>query len=160
MDHFNKTRRWSIRKGISEGCTVETRFDKPLFLEMYEKTFHYQNLTPEQSELELLDRLLERLDEQNLLKMFIGSDLDGSAGSVAVFGLSNEKAFYLYGANLREVQSKHVSSVLFWEAFQCLAEFGAKEIDFEGVNSPHRGYFKLSFGGSVSPYYRVFWRSN
>jgi len=25
----------------------------------------------------------------------------------------------------------------------------------EGVNSPHRGWFKLSFGGDIRPYYQI-----
>jgi len=30
-----------------------------------------------------------------------------------------------------------------------------KVIDWEGVNSPQRGFFKLSFGGELLPYFWI-----
>jgi hypothetical protein len=36
-----------------------------------------------------------------------------------------------------------------------LAQDGKKEVDLEGVNSPHRGWFKLSFGGTLESYWQV-----
>ena len=45
--------------------------------------------------------------------------------------------------------------MVLWDAFLDLAASGVKEIDLEGVNSPLRGHFKLSFGGSILPYYRL-----
>jgi len=35
-----------------------------------------------------------------------------------------------------------------------------REIDWEGVNSPQRGWFKLGFGGTLQPYYIAHWNSN
>jgi hypothetical protein len=32
---------------------------------------------------------------------------------------------------------------------------GINEVDMEGVNSPQRGWFKLSKGGNCVPYYEV-----
>ena len=29
------------------------------------------------------------------------------------------------------------------------------KFDFEGVNSPNRGWFKLGFGGDLIPYYQI-----
>jgi hypothetical protein len=36
-----------------------------------------------------------------------------------------------------------------------LALEGIAEVDLEGVNSPRRGWFKLSFGGALLPYYEL-----
>ena len=32
---------------------------------------------------------------------------------------------------------------------------GVKFVNLEGVNSPFRGWYKLSFGGNLKPYYRL-----
>ena len=42
---------------------------------------------------------------------------------------------------------------LIWQNFY--REGTVKTIDLEGVNSPNRGWFKLSFGGELINYYAV-----
>ena len=32
---------------------------------------------------------------------------------------------------------------------------GVKEVDMEGINSPQRGWFKMSFGGNTIPYFNL-----
>ena len=34
------------------------------------------------------------------------------------------------------------------------------KFDFEGVNSPNRGWFKLGFGGDLIPYYQIEYEKN
>ena len=34
-------------------------------------------------------------------------------------------------------------------------EESINSIDLEGVNSPNRGWFKLSLGGELNPYYKI-----
>ena len=38
---------------------------------------------------------------------------------------------------------------------QFISSLGGKNINFEGVNSPNRGDFKLSFGGDLKTYYNI-----
>ena len=42
-----------------------------------------------------------------------------------------------------------------FQSMNNLAEIGYSQIDLEGVNSPERGHFKLSFGGSLDQYYEL-----
>jgi hypothetical protein len=42
-----------------------------------------------------------------------------------------------------------------WDAFGELAAAGITQIDLEGVNSPRRGWFKMSFGGELRAYYQI-----
>jgi hypothetical protein len=77
---------------------------------------------------------------------------EGRASSAAVFGRDEKRAYYLFGANEGE---EHAGTLVLWDAFRALARDGCREVDLEGVNSPKRGHFKLSFGGSLTPYYCV-----
>ena len=45
--------------------------------------------------------------------------------------------------------------MVLWDGFELLRLSGVSEIDLEGMNSPSRGYFKLSFGGDIIPYYHL-----
>ncbi len=156
---FNSTRRRSIRSGIKEGVQVESGFDLDLFLSLYKQTFAYQDIGVESEELDLVVGIISSLNNAGLIEMLIAKDGDGMPASVGVFAKHKETAFYLYGANSRESKSHHVGSVLFFEAFKKLSSQGIRIFDFEGVNSPLRGYFKSSFGGKITPYYRIYWDS-
>jgi hypothetical protein len=42
-----------------------------------------------------------------------------------------------------------------FQAFLKLGQDGFRQVDLEGINSPKRGYFKLSFGGTITPYFQA-----
>ena len=51
---------------------------------------------------------------------------------------------------------KYDSTYCNWLAWSRLfTDHGIKHIDLEGVNSPKRGWFKLSFGGTLENYYSI-----
>ena len=53
------------------------------------------------------------------------------------------------------MRNQHTGTAIIWDAFFILRKLGIKKLDLEGVNSPNRGWFKLSFGGSLENYYEV-----
>ena len=67
-----------------------------------------------------------------------------------------DKSVYLYGTP-SGLQSSYDGTFLLWEVFKKLnLENNINEIDLEGVNSPLRGSFKLSFGGNLKNYYQLY----
>jgi len=56
-----------------------------------------------------------------------------------------------------DVHDRYSGTIVLWDALKALEKSGVSEVDFEGVNSPARGWFKLSFGGDLRPYYEVKW---
>lgn len=90
-----------------------------------------------------------------LTRWFASYTADGEPGSMAVFGIDDKRAYWLWGANNPELRDSHCGTAVVWDGMCQLAEDGVKEVDLEGVNSPHRGWFKLSFGGSLEPYWQV-----
>ena len=72
----------------------------------------------------------------------------------------NKRAYYIFGANDPAKRDGHSGTNVLWDAFYDLSKLGINEVDVEGVNSPHRGWFKLSFGGNIIPYYEMKWIKN
>ena len=70
--------------------------------------------------------------------------------------LTVKGAYYLFGASNPGMRNEHTGSAVLWDSFFALSRDAIKEVDMEGVNSPHRGWFKLSFGGDIRPYYHVY----
>ena len=86
-------------------------------------------------------------------KIFYAENSFGDLVSSVVFSWDSKRAYYLFGANKPMKDENYIGTVILWEAFKSLRELDVKEIDLEGINSPERGWFKLSFGGNIDPYY-------
>ena len=85
---------------------------------------------------------------------------NGDLGSMAFFAIDHIRAYYLFGANDPGIRDQHTGTAVIWDAFRFLNATGVKEVDLEVVNSPNRGWFKLSFGGELVPYYNLKWTNN
>ncbi len=76
-------------------------------------------------------------------------------------GWDEKRAYYLYGAGEKNNKENYRSTCAFWFAFTDLAsKKNINEFDWEGVNSPNRGWFKLSFGSKILPYYELSWKNH
>jgi hypothetical protein len=156
----NKSRRQEIRYARRSKVITRDRVDHDLFKDLYLATFAEQGQTVPADEQHAILTSLRRLDEAGKLRMFFAEDDQGNVGSVAAFGIDAKRAYYLFGANDRTIAGRHhTGTAVLWDSFQSLARVGVVEVDLEGVNSPERGYFKLSFGGSLTTYYAVSYQS-
>ena len=73
----------------------------------------------------------------------------------AIFSLHNNTACYLYGAGDVDVSERLGGTYSLWKAIEKCYEKKIECVDLEGVNSPQRGSFKISFGGNLANYYKV-----
>ena len=149
----NKSRRQEIRYAAKAGVTTVEEIDLELFASFYEAVFERRGLTPEPTTKEV-SGVMSSLSAAGLLRMFVSRTAEGQPGSIAVFGLDARRAYYLYGANDPALRDGHTGTAVLWDAFRALAA-DVSEVDLEGVNSPMRGYFKLSFGAELRPYHHV-----
>ena len=62
---------------------------------------------------------------------------------------------YLYGAGNVNIKNRYAGSLALWHAIKHSSNKKLKYIDLEGINSPFRGEYKLSFGGNIESYYRI-----
>lgn len=151
----SKSRRQQIRYGINKGVTTEAGGDVAVFIDLYAQTFARQGKEVDQSYLRQLRAISERLIAAGKGRLYLSRTADGTVGSAALFGWDDKRAYYVYGANAPDLRDDHTGTMVLWEAFQDLRREGIAEIDMEGINSPLRGHFKLSFGGTITPYYHL-----
>ena len=148
----SKSRRQEIRYAIAGGVNVQRRYDSTVFSELYKQTFDRQGVKVDQTSLRELLSLCDGLEKAQKLMMYIATDANGDVGSVAVFGLDSKRAYYLYGANSAVARRSHTGSMVLFSAFLDLMKMRVSEVDLEGINSPARGHFKMSFGGNMRTY--------
>lgn len=150
-----KSRRQEIRYARKKGVVTRPESDVGLFVDFYRLTFSRQGKTVDEAYLEDLASLVRGLLAAGQAAVFVARTASGAAGSVAVFGWDAKRAYYLFGANDPALRDAHTGSAVLWDALGALAGQGIAEVDLEGINSPLRGHFKLSFGGSITPYFIV-----
>ena len=155
---YNKastSRRQQIRYAIKKRYKTKVISDSGFFVEFYKKTMERQKLEIEEDKLKIMEQLISTLIENNMAKIYASYDELNEIGSMALFGWDNKRAYYIFGANDPAKRDGHSGTNVLWEAFHDLSKMGINEVDLEGVNSPYRGWFKLSFGGDILPYYEV-----
>ena len=103
-----------------------------------------------------LKNLLYSLEKSKNGIVVITFDSNNDPLYLSFWGIDNKRAYYLYGAGNPENTNSIRGTRNFWDSFQFLStQFNVQEIDFEGINSPERGRYKLSFGGEIRSYYRI-----
>jgi len=150
-----KSRRQTIRYGLSDGIQVSISQDIEVLMGMLGQTFSRQGVDFGEDRESVFRRISASLLSAGLAELWVASDSAGRLLASALVGKDSKRAYYIFGGNLGDDRSDSGGSVLVWDLLHTLAKRGVREFDLEGVNSPSRGYFKSSFGGRLVPYHRV-----
>ena len=150
------SRRQQVRYARRDHIITEEFRDVNLFIDFYRKTMIRQGEEVTGEKLCRMDGLVNGLLKAHSAKMFVSKTKEGAAGSVAVFAFDQHRGYYLFGASDPSLRDTPIGTAVLWDAFYSLGGMGLSEIDLEGVNSPKRGWFKLSFGGDLRPYYQIY----
>jgi hypothetical protein len=148
-------RRQEIRYSRKKNVQTNQVKDLSLFISFYKKTMERQGIDDSSHISNNMEGLLYNLLKDDKCIMIQSTDSKGEVGSMAVFIMDKYRAYYLFGANEPKMRNEHTGTAVLWESFYLLAQMGFKEVDLEGINSPNRGWFKLSFGGYCIPYYSI-----
>ncbi len=155
-------RRQEVRYAIKKGVRTEEEPLADAFVQYYAMTMSRQDITVPAEDLEAMRRLLEALLQNGLARMFVSRTAQGEIGSMAVMGLDDrtagggeKTACYLLGASDPALRDSHCGSAVLWDAFVALNRDNVQMVDMEGVNSPRRGWFKLSFGARMERYFEL-----
>ncbi len=148
-------RRQEIRYAIKKNVQFNEFKDIEKFIAFYSLTMKRQGIDPNPNDLFTMKNLLNGLLKNESIIMTQSSDCNNKIGSMAIFLIYKKIAYYLFGANDPEMRDQHTGTSVIWKSFSLLAKNNIDYLDLEGINSPKRGWFKLSFGGSVQPYYRI-----
>lgn len=151
------SRRQEIRYGKKYKVSIFQSDDTKIFYSLARKV-NENKYSPDILEKLLKDMksIIESLKKIESLVIFYAKDSKEEIASATVFCWDNKRAYYLFGVNKILKNERYIGSQLLWCSFVELQKAGVEEVDLEGVNSPERGWFKLSFGGSLKPYYKLF----
>lgn len=149
-------RQRNIKKARNEKCITKKETNIELFLEYYEDLMSKQGISVSKKKIDNMYNIIKNLIQNQQAIMFITKNNENKILYITVFCFDKYRAYYLFGAGNPNAVEKYGGTICFWDAFKYLAlDYKIKEIDFEGINSPKRGWFKLSFGGSFIPYYEI-----
>lgn len=154
--NLERLRQRRIKESRMNHSITVNDFDPGLFLTFYEQLLHSQNIIVPSNKLNRIHDLIVYLLNSNMAKAF--SILNSKKNIVykTLFCFDSKRAYSLFGAGNLDENERYKGTIAFWDAFKYLAkEKDIKEVDMEGVNSPKRGWFKLSFGGNLLPYFHV-----
>jgi len=152
---LSNSRRQEVRKARKEGAQTTEEADADGLTAFYALTLRRQNIEPEPERLEELRLLAAGLLQAGMARLFVSRMPGGAPASMALFGRDAKRAYYLFGAGDPALRDTPCGTAVLWDAFVALARSGCRELDMEGVNSPRRGWFKLSFGAEILPYYQL-----
>ncbi len=151
---YRQGRRYSIKKSERHGLTTVGSSDVGALDELHRLTFSRQSIERSNAEAEYLQAICSNLLSANCGKLYL-TLLGQEPVSASFFGIDERRAYYIFGASHPEYRSTECGSRNVSDAISNLKAIGVQEVDFVGVNSPNRGDFKLSFGGSLVPHFRV-----
>ena len=149
------SRRQEVRKAAKSGVPTVESDDAAALAAFYAMTMGRQGITPEQEKLDELRDLTAALLTSGTGRLFVTSTPAGEPAAMALFGTDSKRAYYLFGAGDPAHRNTPCGTAVLWEGFTALARAGVTTVDLEGVNSPRRGWFKLSFGAEILPYYQL-----
>ena len=157
-DLFNQcaaARRQELRYARKKGVTTAEEYLPEQFVEFYVMTMARQGMSVSGEYMDDMRHLITELGKAGKARMFVSRTAQGEMGSMAVMALDQYRAYYLFGANDPALRDTHCGSAVVWDAFTALAQSEVSLVDMEGVNSPRRGWFKLSFGALLQTYYEL-----
>jgi len=158
-NNASASRRQQIRYAIKKNYKTLKTDDVTKFIDFYIMTMARQNEVVSEEKLKGMYNIIKTLIDLKKGALYASYDDKNEVGSMAFFGWDNKRAYYIFGANDPSKRNGHTGTNVLWEAFYDLSKMGINEVDLEGINSPKRGWFKLSFGGDIRPYYEIKWSS-
>lgn len=152
---YSQLRRRDLKTAAVSGISVEASNNIEELNRLHNLTFLRQGIERSPHEEQILKNITSNTIKSGKGKLYICKR--DKIGVSAIFCLVHkEKAYYLFGANDPEFRETGAATFCMDFAIQDLIYNNKIQLfDFVGVNSPNRGAFKLSFGGSVVPYYQI-----
>lgn len=151
------SRRQRLRYAKRDGVFAQDSTKVQDLIHLYDQSMRKGGVNASPVVLSQMQTLVERVCKAKKGRLYTVNNGKGEVASAAFFGLDAKRAYYIFGGNHPEKQDSYSGTVNLWDAFTALSQEGIKEVDMEGVNSPQRGWFKLSMGGNLLPYYQVYY---
>ncbi|GFK94849.1 hypothetical protein NNJEOMEG_02697 [Fundidesulfovibrio magnetotacticus] len=154
-DGFASVRRRIARNTRTKNQETQPSADLDILLALYRKTFSRQGIDVPSRELETIQSVGMRCLQEGTGALYLTTDA-GRPGTSSFFLLDRHGAYYLFGASDPDMRDLETGTRNMVDAMTHLRDVHhCPTLDFVGVNSPGRGWFKASFGGTTVPYYGI-----
>jgi len=154
--NLSSLRRRHIREARQKGFSTILSENVKLLVDSFEMMMAEKADPQPKSKINRLFRLINGLIKLGYGKLFKTLNRDGQIIYLTFFAWDNNRAYYLFGCSTGKESYRFQGTIAFWDFFVWLANNSDLNIvDLEGINSPQRGNFKLSFGGSIESYYEI-----
>jgi hypothetical protein len=154
--NLEPVRRYSVRQAIKEGFNVEFSKNDKDFLILYKNFLKKNDLKNYDQKILTISNIIKDILNNN--QGIISNIYDNCNNLIysIVTGWDAHKAYYLYGVGSDKYKKPWQGTIGQWSIFRYIVNnTNIKKFDFEGVNSPQRGWFKLGFGGDLINYYQI-----
>jgi hypothetical protein len=153
--NFSYTKRNQIRKSIKEKYIFEEKFSKSLFVEMMKNSALSHGQKFDEDKHVNLANMLEIMYIKKFITMFIVYHT-GIPVMVSIISTINNFSTYLFSARSSNFQNNNLEGAFMMKnIFDYLKKFKIKQFDFEGMNSEKNSFYKMNYGGTLIPYYRI-----
>ena len=155
--NLDTLRQRNIREARKNGPITEIGDEVDLFIKFYSDLLESEGGQSFQEKTTRMSALVRSLLENDKAFMVFVRDPQGKINYIVITCFDSKRGYYLFGSGDIYSKCRYKGTIGFWDSFKILArDYGICQIDMEGVNSPKRGWFKLSFGGELKPYFQVY----
>ena len=155
FNELDDVRRRDIKKAIQDkNYQVSDQIDLSLIKKFYLQTMKKNNGVFNKYSFE---RVFEYIYNQSKINKVIQTTTyykDLPLYSV-LFLNDDISSCYLYGSGDIKVKNRYAGSLALWKAIEKSIDNKLCFIDLEGINSPFRGEYKISFGGNIKNYFNI-----
>jgi len=153
--NFSPSKRKEINRSEKENYKFIEKFSSNLFLQLTKETYEMHGDFYDNIFYEKLIKKLKILNEKKFIKMFIIYKNDEVASFSVISTINKFSMNLFYGRKNKFDKDRFLGTFMIRNIFKFLKKNNFKYFDFEGMNSPKNSFFKMSYGGSLTSYYKV-----
>ncbi|MDB0003609.1 hypothetical protein N9E50_03065 [Alphaproteobacteria bacterium] len=154
FNNMDSVRRYSIRDAIKTGYKFEKSNNVNQLINFYKFNMKNQGIIVKDDKIENMQKIMNFFIVLNKGSLFNVKNSDGEVLYSIFYIWDDTKAYYLFGSGGEKSMSWQ-ASIATWEVIKYLYSKNITLVDLEGVNSPKRGWFKQSFGGTLKSYFNI-----
>ena len=148
----NRNLKESQKKNIN--FSISKNPDKLINFHIGNLSTQGKKLSDEKKDRKEIANIITNLEKRDKLLMQETYE-DNKLKYIICFGLDRSTSFFLFGAPAETSVGNYIGTASLWNLFKICKTKNIHKCDLEGINSPQRGWFKLSFGGEIKNYYNI-----
>jgi hypothetical protein len=152
-----KVRRYEYKQAIKQNLVAYESDDIDMLNRLHLMTFNRQGLGRSELITGLIKKITTSALKNNYGRLLVCKDADQNVLSANLFLFDKNCAYYHMGGNDPQHRDTFSGTFLVFEQLKYFFEKNIPLVDFNGVNSPNRGDYKMSFNLTLACYFGAEW---